>query len=364
VAVVIGLVLTLAITTVLMRQEAARRSTTSVNEIAIGGGYLSYLLDRSVRSAGSGFTERWTQSFGCRLGVARNGAQLLPRAGAFPAPFAAVPGTLRLAPLLVFAGAAPNGSDVIALASGASGLGEVQLRVLPGSAAADALRVPATVGLRGGDLVLVTQGGANCLLQQVQPGFSGGADQNLPFGGLYAAASVAGVDLASMGAATTAWVAPLGNLQGNRPDFQLIGVGENDTLFSYDLLQLAGNDLPLAIEEGVVELRARYAVDTNDDGLIDDWVDPAVAPWNAATLLDGTAGSQRNLRRILAVRIGLVMRNSVAERDAVSPAAITLFQDLGALAVTRQIPEAQRTLRYRALEFTVPLRNLLLAPQT
>jgi type IV pilus assembly protein PilW len=265
----------------------------------------------------------------------------------------------------VHAGIGANGSDVLSIQSGASGLGEVQLRVLPGSATATGLRVPSSVGLRAGDLLLITQGGANCLIEQLQAGFAGGALQQLSFDGTYAAATINGIDLASMGATDMAWVAPVGNVTGNLPGFALIGIGTNNTLVSYDLLQLDGSDTPQALEDGVYDLRARYGVDTNDDGVIDAWVAPTAAPWDAASLLDGSQASQRNLRRILAVRVGLILRNSAPEREAVSPSNLTLFSDLGAgVSVTRAISASEQVLRFRTLEFTVPLRNVLMAPQT
>ena len=65
VAVTIGMALTLAITLMLTRHEAARRSLTNVNDSTMSGVYASYVLDRSVRSAGSGFAQAWRTGVGC-----------------------------------------------------------------------------------------------------------------------------------------------------------------------------------------------------------------------------------------------------------------------------------------------------------
>jgi type IV pilus assembly protein PilW len=203
VAVTIGMALTLGITVMLIRHESGRRALTAVNDVSLGGAYISYVLDRTVRSAGSGYTQNWHQSYGCQLTAARGGTQILPRGSAFPAPFASLPQAQRLAPVMVYAGAGSGGSDILSVATGASGLGESGLQVLPNSATGTGLRVPATVGVRALDLVLVIQDGTACLMQQVAAGFSGGADQQLTFGGTYAGSVVNGVRLDAMGTTTT-----------------------------------------------------------------------------------------------------------------------------------------------------------------
>ena len=362
VAVTIGMALVLAITLMLTRYESGRRTLTSVNDSSMGSAYVSFTLDRIVRSAGSGYAQGWKDSFGCQLLASRSGITMLPRASAFPAPFAAVPQAMRLAPVVVHAGAGTDGSDILAVATGSSGLGESPLPVMTASATGTGLRVPATIGLRAGDLVMVSQGATLCMLQQVASGFAGGADQQLDFGGTYADSDIAGTRLEDLGVGTPAWLSPLGNTTGNQPMFQLLGVGPDATLVAHDMLQLSGSDSVVAIADGVADLRARYGVDTTNDNIIDSWRDPAVAPWDAATLLNGTLDSKIRLSQIVAVRVGVIVRTSTPERAAVAPASLTLFSDLGtALEATRNLSTSERQLRWRTVEFTVPLRNALLA---
>ena len=362
VAVTIGMALVLAITLMLTRYESGRRTLTSVNDSSMGSAYVSFTLDRIVRSAGSGYAQGWKDSFGCQLLASRSGITTLPRASAFPAPFAAVPQAMRLAPVVVHAGAGTDGSDILAVATGSSGLGESPLPVMTASATGTGLRVPATIGLRAGDLVMVSQGATLCMLQQVASGFAGGADQQLDFGGTYADSDIAGTRLEDLGVGTPAWLSPLGNTTGNQPMFQLLGVGPDATLVAHDMLQLSGSDSVVAIADGVADLRARYGVDTTNDNIIDSWRDPAVAPWDAATLLNGTLDSKIRLSQIVAVRVGVIVRTSTPERAAVAPASLTLFSDLGtALEATRNLSTSERQLRWRTVEFTVPLRNALLA---
>lgn len=365
VAVTIGMALVLAITLMLTRYEGGRRSLTGQNAASMGGAYVSYTLDRLVRSAGSGYSQSWRDAYGCRLLAARGGTAVLPRPSAFPAPFAAVPQAVRLAPVVVHAGAGTDGSDVIAFATGSSGLGEAALPMLTGSATAAGLRVPATIGLRASDLVLVFESRAtDCMVQQVAAGFAGGADQQLDFGGTYASASIDGVTLATLGGTTLGWVTPLGNITGSQPQFQLVGVGANATLVALDVLQLDGAGAVQALSDGVADLRARYGIDTNGDDVIDSWEDPAVGDWRASKLLDGSQPARERLRQIIALRVGVIVRTNTPERDTVAPATVTLFSDLtpSTLEVTRTLTAAERLLRWRALEFTVPLRNVRLAP--
>jgi type IV pilus assembly protein PilW len=364
VAVVIGMALVLATTSMLVRHESGRRSLTASNDASQNTAFVAYTLDRTLRSAGSGFAQAWRTAYGCRLLAARSGAQVLPAPVAFPAPFDTVPTAVRLAPLVVHAGAGAGGSDVLAVLTGSSGLGESPLQVLPSSVETTQLRTPSTVGLRGGDLVLLMQDTTNCMVQQVQTGFAGGADQTLSLGGMYATAAVDSIALTSFGSSSAAFAAPLGNETANQPALQLLGVGDNATLVSYDLLRLAGTTTIAPLVDGVVDLRALYGIDTNNDGLVDSWVSPATAPWRAADLLDSSVVARDNLARILAVRVGLIVRSSLRERQAVQASTRTLFADLGAgLAYTRTLTSDEQNLRYSTVDFTVPLRNQMLAPR-
>ncbi len=365
VAVLVGSALVIAITTIVMRSEAGRRGLTATNDSSQNAAFVSFALDRTLRSAGSGFSQAWRQAFGCRLLAARSGTQVLPRSSNFPAPFATVPQTMRLAPVLVHAGAGTGGSDVLAVATGASGLGEAPLPVLIGSVTGTQLRVPSTVGLRAKDLVLLLQDTDNCMVQQVVDGFVGGASQTLNFGGTYASSVINSVQLDVLGVSTPAFVAPLGNTQGNTPALQLLGVAANATLVSYDVLRMDGSDAVTPIADSVVDLRARYGVDSDGDGRIDTWVSPAVAPFDAASLQDGGVDAQRNLASIQAVRVGLVLRSAVPERSAVAAETLAMFADLAApLRYSRTLSSTEQLLRHRTVEFTVPLRNVMMMPRT
>lgn len=365
VSVVIGLVLTLILTTMIARQEGSRRTLTNGSDLTTSSAYLSYILDREIRSAGSGFNQGWNSLVGCPLTAARSDAQILPRASAFPAPFSTLPQAPILAPVLIHAGAGTGGSDVIAVAAGASGLGETMLTVLPSSAAAGQVSLKTTMGLRGGDLMLLAEvspadGFNRCMLQQVAANFVGGTTQQVNFGGSYATDNIGSMALVTFAtAAPTTIAAAIGNTTGNTPRFQFFGLGANNTLFSYDLLNLDGLDTPQPVAEGVVGLRALYGI-ANAAGAFAGWVAPTGA-FDIATLTNGTPASQQTLKTIVAVRVGLIMRSDLVERDTVNKTQINLFDSLpGNFTFTYNVPAGQERQRFRAVEFTVPLRNPLL----
>jgi type IV pilus assembly protein PilW len=364
VAVAIGLIVTLAAASVMQRAEGGKRTTVTTNDVNQTASYLGYAMDRTLRSAGSGYVQRAQQAFGCQLRAQLSGSTILPRATAWPVPFASLPTTPRLAPVVIHASASASGSDVLAVMTGNAGYSEAASTVMPASVMSGQLRLRNTLGLRGDDLVLLHDTAAGCVLEQVQAGFAGTEDQVLPFAGAYAAGTVDGVDITTLGTVESIQLISLGNAAAqNRPEFQFIGVGANNTLFSYDLLRLGVDDTPVPIADGVVELRALYGVDSNGDGLIDTWQSPSATGWTAAALQDGSAAAQTNLRRIMAVRVGLVLRAALVERDNVAPASLTLFADLPtAVQRTHTITTANQRNRHRVIEVTVPLRNILLLP--
>ncbi len=410
VAMAIGLIVTLAVTSVLVRSESSKRSSTSVNEINQTGAYAAFALDRTVRSAGSGYSQRWSIDYGCLLDAAKGGAALLPIPAAISASSAfarltspALP--IRLTPLIIAKDYADTGSetrgDVLLVMAGSAGAGELPQPVNTGSVTTTNLQLPNTLGYRTEDLVLLADPAqTSCMLQQVkftttpstatfapsspQPG--GSTDQELPFGngtgpGYYKSTGT-NVNLTAFGANSLA--IQLGSAVDNRPQFVAYGVGQDRTLYSYDLLEplplSAIPDTPIA--DGVLELRAIYGIDTSNppDGTVDAWV-PATGNFLASTLLDGSAASKSRLRRIVAVRVGMILRTSLQEKAPATSASgptntetfaqaiaanLTLFSGytdpLGAsLAYTRSITTDEQRYRYRAVESTIPLRNVQLA---
>lgn len=375
VAVAIGLVVTLAVFGVLTASENRKRTTSAINDSNQVGAYSALILDRAILNAGSGFAQRWDDIGGCMLEVDRGGVAVWPRATALPLPFTGLlaaagsvpPHRLRLVPLVIVKDGSDAGSDALIIMSGAAGFAEAPIPLKTGLTTTASVDLDNSIGIRGDDLMVVAQDN-NCLVQQVTPLFAGGAVKTVPFAGTYATASGASLDLmdfGDVGAVGPGFAFSIGNNAAatlNPPSFSVYGVGANDTLFSLDLLRLDGRNESVPLADGVAALRAVYAVDTNSDGAYDTWVAADAPGWTAAQLLDGSANARRNLRSIRAVRLALVMRTTVPERDDVAPATIPLFADLPGIAGTQDYDVANQRLRHRVVELTVPLRNLLLLP--
>ncbi len=378
VAMAIGLVVTLAVTSVLIRSESSKRSSTSVNDINQSGAYAAYVLDRAIRSAGSGFSQSWDKTYGCLLNVAKGGTQILPMPAVIPATsaFANVTLPVRLAPLIIAKDRADitipveTRGDVLMVMAGTGGVGEAPQAVQPGSVTAAQLSLPTGLGYVSDDLVLLADNGvaAGCAIDQVGAGrVATDASQVLPLGGTFHR------DNSAYGADTIAF--QLGRSGTNPPEFKLYGVGPNSTLVSYDLLATTPPDVQLS--DGIVEMRALYGIDTTiptPDGVIDSWVD-ATGDYLDTVLTDGSGTSQVKLRRIIAVRIGLILRTALKEKakatganagvgiegvDSSSAESRTLFGGADFSTFKRERPD-EAGYRFRTVEFTIPMRNVLLA---
>lgn len=108
-------------------------------------------------------------------------------------------------------------------------------------------------------------------------------------------------------------------------------------------------------------MRGLYGIDVNGDGIQDAWQAPT-GTFSSASLLDGSPGAQSRLRQIVAVRMGVILRTSLIEKETVAPANLQLFGDLDASLQPppRTLSASERLSRHRTIEFTVPLRNMLL----
>ena len=393
VALVVSMVIVGAVFGLMSVSEGRKRTTMSVSDINQSGVFALYQLDKAIRSAGSGYSQNWPLTYGCHLNVNLSGTQILPSPASIPAPFSNLPtqlGGFRLAPLLIVQnGTAPTTgtSDAIITMAGNAGYGEIPTEfsntapTVSGSVVN--LSLINTMTFNAGNLVLVadrnnTAGNVQpCYIGQVQAGFTGSVAVQLPLAGAYDASK--GLDGNAGSVSATGVAMNLGNVGGgNLPAFGVYGVGANNTLMFYDLLQSGGNGnnaIPLA--DGVMEMHALYGIDPNNTGNV-SWQAPTGA-FDAATLSNGTQTAAANLYAIKAVRIGLIMRTSLPERaqqyvvgssasapstatstGVVSPGPLVLFADVPGLAYTRKLTGAEQNYRYRVLEATIPLRNTLL----
>ena len=364
VGLVIGLLMSLVVYNTLNINEGRKRTTTSLNDVNQAGSYAIYQLDKLIRSAGSGFTGGGDKvgadyAFGCRLDMALSGAQLTPASAAFPAPFASVNTTVRVAPVIIADGAAGAGGDVIITMAGNAGLGESPT-AFSALATAGTLKLVNHAGVRANDVVLLTDKAtaiSPCLVQQVSSTFSpiaGGS--NVALGGSYYTATINSRSVTDFTA--TSQVVNL----GQAPNLNMFAVGANNSLMKYDLMQnrqisaTAASPNPSVYVDGVYQMHALYGVDTSPATASLTWVAPT-GTFSSTNLLDGSLAAAATLKRIKAIKIGMVMRTPLLERVVVSASTLQLFTDT-TLPVTVNL--SPTTFRYRAFEAVIPLRNTLM----
>jgi type IV pilus assembly protein PilW len=371
VAMVIGVGIMLAVSTLLVAGENHKRTTTSTNDAEQTGAYAFYELDKAVRGAGSAIAESAFPSdvgvLGCRL----NAGGFLPRAGAFPMPFASnfltgATSTLTVAPILIGQHMSDNAtSDVLVVMGGSGAGGGVSLPVY-GVGNATTLDLQNTLNFAQYDLVLVSQSGTpDCLVEEVASTTATSLTLNTGYPYYTAGATTS---IGTLAASLASAVTPLGNAAVNNVQFELFGVSTKNTLYSYDLLQnqlkvgLSGADTSQAIADGVVQMNAIYGIEsTTTPGVIATWAGPGDPTYDIVSVM----ASPATMKTIIAVRIALVVRGEYYDKNLPSPSSLTIFSgytNAGGTSLSQVVPisATNRHYRYRVFEFTVPLRNMLL----
>lgn len=381
VALAVGMVLTLAVFGVLATAEGRKRVTTNLNDLEQAGNLAMYQLDQWVRTAGSGFSASAViedSAYGCLLRASAKDKQTLPRTEALPAPFASVDpdgkGNFPLVPVMIIPGATTPGasgkaSDALLILAGASSFSGAALS-MTADPQDSVLSLDNTIAFSPKDLLLMVDKSVNdgntCLVTQVSSSFSNekGTATSLTLGGNFFSATVDGTAVANF-KHDSGMLLPLGSPAAEPPRFLLVGVGDNNTLYSYDLLELDGADnARQARADSVFELHARYGVDTDANGTVDKWVTADDSgDYAVSKLMAGTAAAEALIKRIKAVRVGLILRTTLPEKsadDTSTPDSLELFSDLGeGLAYKRELKGDELKYRYRTTDATLVLRNNL-----
>ncbi len=406
VVVVITLLMSLAVFGVLSTSESKKRTATSINDIDQAGSYAMYVMEKQIRSAGSGLHGGSATDYGCQLEGSLNGTPILPAAAnSLPAEFSLLAGgspNFVVVPIVVASGQATpytspwngstQGSDFFIIMAGSSGISEYPIP-FTSAPTATAVTTANAIGVTANDVALLTDvTAANaptpCMLESVASSFTYSAGTTLiPLGGTYYTTSATPKAITSYSEAGAFL-----NL-GQAPMMQVFGVGNNTTLFSYDILQGlrtggANTGVSQALANGVFQMKALYAVDTSaaGDGTQVSWVNPSGSGagslgWDYTTLTNGSTASLLKLKQIKAIRLGLVMRTQLPENvcppgtnqtlrtscTVISQAAPTLFAGVvdstnTSLAYTVTLTAADKVYRYKTFETTIPLRNNLIFP--
>jgi type IV pilus assembly protein PilW len=354
----IGLLAVLIITQALAVSITQNRQIAGSNDAQQAATIVNYQIGNILRQAGSNLFHS-SNAWGCGLRAARGSETLLPGTS-WPAPFSALPGDLRAAPIAVL-GASPTSrdSDVLLVLGGSSGTSNVFSATL--NTDGNEFTVENSNGVLPSDYFLMANNratGADCYLFRTASGFTlvnengklGDTPKAIPFDTGF----MVGDSLTAISENTL-----LFDL-GGAPKFYMFGVDPGKrTLVLYDLMQNrnAGTaDPAVTLGENVFLLRVLYGVDSGSGGLT--WQSPTASGWTFNDLQAGTQAANDHLNQIKALRIALVMRATYPSSD-LSPASIELFSSLeDSLQQTIELTSEERRYRYQVYETVVPLFNL------
>jgi len=347
VGLVIGLIATLVIMQVFSVFEGQKRTTTGSADAQTNGSIALYSIGHELQMAGFGLIASDSSPLNCTVTT-----------------FGAT-GITSIAPITITDGGNATGaSDSITLRYGNSNSGGIPstITALPGGSS---VTMDTNLGCQINDISLVVDAtGTTCALSSVD--------------------ALVGTDTVTLqditGAAATANLACLGNW--NVVTFQ---VNPN-----YDPVD-AANSLPYLERNGnaevadIVNLQAQYGISASaNSNLITQWVNAKdTADWDVAidgpaTGADWGAGlTVANRNRIKAIRIAVIARNSLLEKDTVtntcsslgdpSPTGLCAWDASAATpavsspapAVTLSNDPDWERYRYRTFETIIPLRNVI-----
>ena len=334
VSVVIGMLIVLMIFQIYLVTEGQKRTITSSNDAQENASYGLFLLSQELAGAGNVI------------------AVTVP-----PLKTPALSGCamLRPIPVVIAAGATASDPDTVTAFFGGSGALSTPTPMLNNATIPGAYQVAGPVGFSPNDVIAAVQG-TNCTLSTIN---SVGGVTVAPGTGIatitHTLTLTPGNNNAVTYNATSASVINLG--QGDRFGRTLYSVDPaKSTLTTQSLLPAVLPATPVV--SNVVNLKAEFGLDTDNDGNVDTW-QPATGNWSSANLplqplgADGTYPWQQ----IRAVRVAIVTRSDKYETDAVTPGPVAILCSPAPCSVSMPLTSDQQHYRYKVLETIVPLRN-------
>jgi type IV pilus assembly protein PilW len=328
VGVTVALFAVLIIYVVVARSDKFRQDAQSTGDAQHTGLFVLSRLAFDIANAGSGFAAAAKAMSSC------------------PAS-ASIVDTLRPVAIVITDGGSDGIADNVVVRYGVSAAIGAPVPFAAAAAAGENFLVQLPFGFAVGDRVIAVGRNGDCAATDV-------TGLNVPATGFV---EIAHAPLTT-GFPSSSWLVNLGPTK----DAQIIRYDvASGVLRTTDLL---GGDVPNPLASNVVNLKLQYGIDRDGDGMLDTWVPAKAGPsgdWSAATLLASPADT---LRRIKAIRLGLIVRSDFLDRAIQSPFAWTMFDCeasdkstcpgrlSGVIAAS-----AVGGYRYRIHETVVPLRN-------
>ncbi|HEY1437217.1 MAG TPA: PilW family protein [Casimicrobiaceae bacterium] len=332
VGIVIGMIAVLVIYQVFAAAEGIKRNTTSAGDAQQNGLLASFMLGVELSNASNGVAMAWQKLQSCPTTVS-----------------AAT--TLRPIPILITDGGGPTVADkfVVNYSISNIAIAPAPFKAASGSNAPYVVHAP--IGFRVGDIVVAISPGApgtgTCAISSVTAVSAPSAGPPDESAGqvtiAHTNAPVAFTDdafLLNMGAPS--------NVQRVLYDVDANGVLHSTSL--WDAVGAPVSQPPNPLASNIVNMKLLYGIDNNGDGVLDTWVAPTGA-WSDASVL---AADAPTLRKIKAVRLGIIVRGEQWDRDAPDVTA-RLFDD--AIPFSQTFVASGGNYRYRWYETIIPLRN-------
>ncbi len=333
VGIVISMLMVLMIYQVYEVSEGQKRTITAASDAQQNAAYGLFLIGQDLLGAGQVISASTTALAGCAM--------------------------LRPIPAIIAAGANDNAPDAITVFHGGSSSLSTPAPLLSnaavGTSPPGAYVVAGPVGFSPNDVVVAVQG-TNCTMSVINAGgvsvASGTGIATLS----HTLTATTGNNNAATYNAVAASLVNLGQAaapgQPARFDRTLYSVDPaTGTLQTQTLLPTALAATPAV--SNVVNLKAQFGIDTNNDGTVDAW-QPATGLWSADNL---PLQPQATWQQIRAVRIAIVTRSDQYEVDPVTPGPLDMFCSPAPCAVSMTLTADQQHYRYKVLETTIPFRN-------
>lgn len=316
VAMVIGLLTTLVVMQVFSAFEGNKRTTTSGADAQTNGTIALYQIKRQIAIAGYGLPTLGGGDPGTNvpLSCVENGLNF-GGVGIFP---------------IVLVDGADGASDTVLIRSGTSATGGVPLKVVSTAGTSPIIGVNNSSGCQVGDWVLLSNS-ASGLQCGTGPSVTAVSDTQI-----------------TLSANSPGW---LGTSKSKIACIR----GWTQTTYSVDsetggLMSAVGANPATTLVDGIVSIQAQYGVAAGkNSNAVAQWVDPT------GGFADPVALANRQLIR--AVRIAVVARSALREKDDVTSNALNWAG--GAIDIA-DLPGADpQKFRYRVFETVIPLRNII-----
>ncbi|MEQ1526942.1 MAG: PilW family protein [Gallionella sp.] len=332
VGLIIGLLATLVIMQVFSVFEGQKRSTTGSSDAQTSGGIGLYAIARDLQMAGYGLLPVGDTAITCDAPVVSAAATA-----------SGVPNASPLSPVIITDGGG-GASDSIAIRYGDSPIAGTPMTI--SAITGSDVTVDNNLGCETGIGIILTSQ-TTCNITTIT------GTSNMPASGVISLGD-------TTGAVATTSLACLGRWTNN------------DYAVNAGNLELNGDP----IITGIVSIQAQYGISaTANSNLVTQWKDAtAGGDWDAATI------TTANRNRIKAVRIALVARNGLLEKEDVSATCSSYTTDAptgvcawsGTSSGTNPASDAPtltlsndadgtswKRYRYRVFETIIPLRNVI-----